>query len=262
MTLYIEPAAIDTDKPCFLYENIFDQGTVTVSHETADGAGLNAIEDTTFDFWTPSSVPANIAVDCGVPVPVDCFAIVSHTAGSEGSTIAIQSSVNGSDWTSRSTVTPTDDSSIFAIFPQVTARYWRVLVTDEVCSIGIIKAGARLIMPCGPLSGHVGINHAKRVELLTNMSQKGQFLGTRVRRVGAETSINLGLVDRDFVDTDMVAFEAHFDDGQTFIYAGGPDDYPLDYGYCWRDGGELRPTYDEGGEMMNIQLNVSVYVEQ
>lgn len=52
MSVTIEPGAILTQNASILYQNIFEDGTVTVSSETDDGPGLNAVEDTTFDFWT------------------------------------------------------------------------------------------------------------------------------------------------------------------------------------------------------------------
>jgi hypothetical protein len=139
-----------------------------------------------------------------------------------------------------------------------------VLITDEVASFGVIKLGKRLVIPGGVLSGHVGINHANRVDLLNNTSIRGQFLGNRIIRLGAETNINFGLVERSFVDNDMLMFESHYNSGRTFFYAGSPLNYPEDYGYCWRPegGSELRPSYEEGGDLMQLDMDVSVYVEQ
>ena len=189
MSVEIEAGATDTANANVLYQNIFEDGTVTVSSETSDGDGLNAIEDTTFDFWTPASVPAHIHVDYGEDVECDCMGIASHTAGTEGTTILVQHSDNDADWTTIASVSPLTDDTIFVIFPTTEARYWRIRQTDAVCSIGVIKLGKRLVFPSGVISGHIGINHSSRVELLTpNVSQQGQFLGTRIKRIGARAN--------------------------------------------------------------------------
>ena len=264
MSVDIEEGTLFSNMPLVLYESIFETGTVTWSSQDTDGFALNAIEDTTFDFWTPTAVPAWVAVDYGSAVRCDCAGIASHTVGSVGATVEVQSSTDNSVWTTQATVSPTDDATILTVFPSVSARYWRIYVTGDIPSIGVIKLGERLIFPSGVLSGHVGINHANNIELLTNMSMGGQYLGNRVNRVGASTNIDFGLIETDFVENDMAEFEAHYNSGRTFFFASSPLGYPEDYGYCWRSSSndELRPSYDEGGELMALSMGVSVYVEQ
>lgn len=264
MSVDIQSGATDTNLPLVLFDSLFDTGTVTWSSEDVDGFALNAVEDTTFDFWTPTSVPAWIAVDMGADVPVDVAGFVSHTVGTSGATIEVQSSDDGIAWVTRSTLSPSNDDTLLTVMPYIEARYWRVYMTVAIASIGAIKIGKRLVFPSGVLSGHVGINHAHNVELMTNSSMGGQFLGNRVERVGATVSIDFGLVERDFVDNDAAEFEAHYNSGRTFMFASCPLDYPDDYGYCWRSSGdgELKPSYQEGGELMALEMGVSVYVEQ
>ncbi len=263
MSVTIIAGATETKNATLLSQNIFEEGTVTVSSETADGAGLNAVEDTTFDFWTPAAVPANITVDYGTSVECDCLGIASHDAGTNGTDLRLEHSSDGVIWTQiGSDVSPLTDDTIMIVFQSTSARYWRVVQATSVCSIGVIKLGKRLVMPSGVLSGFVGVNHANRVDLLTNTSIKGQYLGTRIKRIGAETNINFGMIETSFADNDFAVFEEHFNSGRTFFYAGSPSEWPEDYGYCWRTGGEIRPSYEEGGILAQVDMDVSIYVEQ
>jgi len=263
MSVEIETGATDTANATVLYQNIFENGTVTTNSQTSDGAALNAVEDTTFDFWTPAGVPARIRVDYGEDVECDCMGIASHTAGSEGTTIVVEYSDDGVSFTEVASVSPLTDDTIMVIFPSTSAQYWQIRQTDAACSIGVVKLGKRLVFPSGVISGHIGINHSSRVELLTpNVSQQGQFLGTRVKRIGARANINFGQIETDFVDNDMAMFEYHFNSGRTFFYAGSPSEWPEDYGYAWRAGREMRPSYDEGGELSQVDIEADFYVEQ
>lgn len=264
MSVIIDSGSTDTNLPMLLYYSIFEDGDVTVSSETADGAGANALEDTTFDFWTPATFPAQITVDYGSAVECDCVGIAAHDAGTNGSTYVVQSSDDGSAWTTRFSLAPLTNDTVLGIFPAISARYWRVRCSTAISSTGVIKLGKRLIIPGGVLSGHVSVNHSHKIELLNNTSIKGQFLGNRILRIGAETEINFGLLETSFVDNDMAVFEAHYNSGRTFFYAGSPLSYPEDYGYCWRPEGadELRPSYQEGGTLMQVDMAVSVYVDQ
>jgi len=264
MTVDIEPGSLYTNNPLVLYENVFDAGTITWSSESVDGAALNSIEDTTFDFWMPTSVPAWIQVDYGAEALCDCAGIVSHTVGTSGATVEVQSSDDAVLWITRATISPLTDETILTVFPPVSARYWRIYITVSTCVIGVIKLGKRLVFPGGVISGHVSISHAHNVNLMTNISLGGQYIGNRQNRVGASTNIDFGLIDTDFVENDMAEFEDHYNSGRPFMFAASPLQYPYDYGYCWRSGsdGEMRPSYQEGGELMPISIGVQVYVEQ
>ena len=258
MTIEIAANAPSTEKPTLLIDNVFTQGTLS---STGGGVPENALGDNTFDFWTTSIATATIEVDLGDAVNCDMVGIAAHNLGSEGATVEIQSSDNGTDWTTRLTVTPTDDSAIVGVFPSVSARYWRLRVTGATVAIGVIKLGSRIIVPSGVSLGHVAMNHSARLELLTNDSVDGQFLNTRVIRRSGETTLDFGLVPALFIDTDMLEFERLYNEGRTFFYAGNPVDLPRDVGYCKRPMGasEMRPFY-EGGELMQLDLEAQIYV--
>lgn len=263
MTVKINPLTPDSGKPLLLYDSVFESGTVTVSSETTDGAGLNAIEDTTFDEWLASSATAYLSVDYGSDVFVDCIGVAAHDLFTQSATISVEYSNNNVDWTSIWTVTPSDNSTIIGIFTLTKARYWRVAVTSGPASIGVIRLGRRLVIPTGVLSGHVGINHAKRVDVLSNMSLTGQFIGTKVVRRGADATIDFGLLETDYVDSDVSDFESHYNDGRPFFYAGSLSKYPNDIGFCKRPSGasEIRPSYEENGLMMPVAFDVEVYID-
>ena len=264
MAIKIEAGSTDTDKPLLLHRSVFDDGTVTVSDETSDGPGLNCMEDSTFDFWDTSAATSTIQVDVGwAGVWCDCVGIEAHTLGTDGATVEVQYSSDAVSWTTILTSTPTDNTCIIGVFPITKKRYWRVRVTDGPSLIGVLKLGRRVIIPTGVLSGHVAINNSSRIEGLSNKSITGQFLGDRIIRTGAETTIDFGLLYTNFVDDYLTDFKTDYNDLRTFFYAGAPSVYPLDLGYCKRPSGgsELRPSYDEGGLMMGISFDVDVFTD-
>ena len=262
MTVRIEPGSTDFKKPCLLYDNVFLRGTVTISSDTDTNAGENAFEDSTFDVWLAVDADANIAVDLGAAEWCDTVAIDAHELGSDGATLLVQSSDNGSAWTTRFTLAPADDTAILGLFSLTKARYWRVRVTSGPSPIGIIRLGRRLVIPTGVLSGHIGIAHSRKYELMAGKTLGGHFLPTRINRLTATTTINFGLMDAAFVDTDLRAFETHYNEGLAFFFAASPLNYPDDIGFCRRPerGGELQTSYQEGGELMPVQMDVEVYV--
>lgn len=261
MTIEIETGADNQVNTSIVYTSVFDDGTVTVSDETSDGPGLNALEDTTNDYWEPGTTSdAYITVDCGDDYECDGYGIAAHTMGTVGATYVIESSPDNSTWTARATGSPLTDETIFGLFPAASERYWRIGVSGGLCLIGVVKLGKRLVFPTAPLIGHVGSSHAKRIEFMRNKSIGGHFIGNRIIRTGGEMTINMGLVDRSFVENDMAVFETWFDEARGFFYAGDPTELPDDVAYCMRSGGEIRPSYSEGGDLMPISMDVDFYV--
>ena len=262
MTIVIAANTPSTEKPTLLIENILTEGDLTVSSETSDGAGLNAMSDTTFDFWTPSAASARLDVDMGEAVTCDAVGIAAHTLGTDGASFRIRTGTTGfENVITRIEHSPLTDDTIIGLFPSISARYWRFEILNGPASIGVVKIGKRVIVPTGVLLGHVGVNHGERIELLSNDSINGQFLGTRIIRRSAEINIDFGLVSKTFVENDLAMFEYNYNQGKTFFYAGSPANLPNDIGYCKRPMGasEMRPLY-EGGNLMQLDFEAQVYV--
>jgi hypothetical protein len=260
MTIALAAGSRELEKPALLINNIFDSGTITVSAVSSDGAFSNCLTDGTFDFWTPSDATATASVDKASAVRADMIGIAAHNLGTATAIAEVQTSDSGTDWATRLNITPTDDSTIVGIFPSILARYWRIRITNGPASIGVLKIGRRIVVPSGVSLGHLSVNHAKRVELLSNDSIDGQFLNTRVIRRSGDTTLDFGLVHQGFIDTDMAEFERLYNDGRTFFYAGSPLNLQRDVGYCKRPMGasEMRPTY-EGGDLMALAFEAQVY---
>jgi len=260
--IYVKSDAADSTSAAVLYRNIMTEGVLSATNETADGSAANALGPQTYDFWTPSSLPSSIYTTLTAPVECDACAIVAHTIGSSGCSVALQQ-YNGSAWVNVQTVTPEDDADILMIFGPVSSDQWRIRLTGPaVASIGVIMLGPRLIIPHGVLSGYVPINLALTVDLMRNTTRGGQFMGNRTQKIGAATTIQLHPQDRAWIETDARGFIAHFNTGQPFIWAGCPDLLPSDMAYCWRSGAVLSASMSAGSIYGEMSMEVGGYVPQ
>lgn len=126
MTIRIENSPTATDSlPTILWNNIFASGTLSASSEATGYPKENAISEATYSAWQPSSLPAQLTVDCGFEKHVDSFAIIAHDLGSKGLTVSLQSSDDSLTWTNQCVVSPKDNTSILGLFSGTSARYWR-----------------------------------------------------------------------------------------------------------------------------------------
>ena len=263
--IYITYTPTDTDTyPMVLFDNMFTTGTVSASTAVSGYPGSNVGTETTYDYWQPTVIPSNVSTDMGVATSADSCAIIAHTLGSSGATAVLQHSPDNSTWTTVQSVTPTDDSPILILFTSISKRYWRVRISAATTTpvIGNIVLGQKFVFPGGVMPPYTPIWQAQTVDLLVAKSLGGQFLGNRVLRQGAETSINLVSFTRTFAEVDLQPFKSWYNGGHAFVWASGPSVFTKDVGYVWRkSGAEMRPTFNETGNWVKVSMEVEGYVQ-
>jgi len=262
MTIVITGSPTDTDVINVLYGNVFNATTLSYSTQTTGKPAANIYDDATWNVWLPTAVPAYIKADFGTAVSCNSCGIAAHDLGTSGATVEIQWSTDNSNWNTIYGYSAITDEDVLIIWSAVSARYWQIYVTGAAANIGHVKIGARLAFPVAPLSGHKPLHHARQYTMLSNESMGGNLLGNRVTRVGATSSVDVGLIDRDFAENDLLPFEVHYNEGKSFFYCGSPSDLPKDMGYCWRPegSGEMNITLEEGDILAQVDFEVKSYV--
>ena len=166
---------------------------------------------------------------------------------------------DATDW-----IAPTDDTTLLIKHSiSYSTDSWRIVVSGvTIPYIGICILGTPLVLPGGVRPGYTPIWQAQKVELLQSKSLGGQFLGNRILRQGAETSIGLVSFSRSFAEADLQPFKAWYNGGHAFIWASGPSIFTQDVGYCWRKpNAEMRPTFTETGNWVDVTMEVEAYVQ-
>ena len=258
--IYASYDATELNAASALFRNVFAEGVLAWSSQSADGFAANALGPQTYDFWTPAAMPASIYTTMGVAAECDACAIIGHTLGSTGCTVEVLW-WNGSVYISAMTITPTDDRDILMVFGAQTSKTWQLKVSGPSApSISVVMLGPRLIIPDGVSDGYVPLNLALDIDLAPSITVKGQYVGTFVKRVGAATSISLAQQRREWIEGDARPFIAHYNEGAPFVWSSCPDLLPDDMAYCWRSGGVLRASYGAGAVWGQMGLEVSAYV--
>ncbi len=263
MTVSVKAGSVNTDGASILYRNLLQEGTLSYSSQAVWFEAANIIEYTTFNAWKPTSVPATVSVDLGSAISADCVGISAHNMGTSGASYNVRYSTDGVTWSNAFTADAAlSDEDVMVVFAPVSARYWQIRIVDAVASIGYVAIGPRLVFPCSPLSGHRPLHHARDYVQMVSSSVNGQMLGNRINSVSAQTSIDFGLLERDFAENDMLPFEYHYNQGRGFFYCGSPSVTPKDFGYCWRpNGGDvMNITWEEGEFLSQVDFEVASYV--
>lgn len=260
MPVTVVSGATLTNKAMVMWSN---DATVVASSANPMYPAINVTSQDTFSSWLASSNNPSIYVDKGVSTAADCVGISSHNLFSKGITsLVISRSSNATSWTTIQTVTITSDDDIIVVFPEGSFRYWRISWTGVPANIGVLMFGKRLVFPNAPIDDYVPLNHSRRYTKYFNQSILGQLLGNRVMAAGAETSVDIGYVERSFTDGALVPFESRYNQGGTFFYASCPSMYPRDMGYCWANSQDatVSVTYVEADKLSTLSFGVTAYV--
>lgn len=263
--IHIHPNAEDTDEAMVLYRNVLAEGVLSWGAQFPDRPAANALGPQTFDYWSFSTLAGWISSEIDEQVGCDTAAIIGHNLGSIGARVAVQARHAGV-WSEIMRVAPTDDRDILMLFPRLERRVWRIWIgRDEAVpphpAVSIAMIGPRLTIPYGVTAGYTPINLAREVDLLPNITRGGQFLGNRVQRVGAGTSIPLAQQRREWIESAEVRkFIRHYNDGNPFIWASDPELLPDDMAYCWRSGDTLSASYGAGAVYGDMSMQIAAFV--
>lgn len=187
-----EASLVDSLKPRIGYENVFRDGTVTASSESASGAVEQAFDGLTYDAWgSQGNATEYVEVQLGSPTPsVDYMAVAAHTLS--GCTLTPQSSSNGASWTDlASAYVALDDRPIVWEFAETSPNYLRLFIENATASvrIGAIHAGLKLTMERGLPVGFDPPTMNEQTKFTNMISEGGQILGRSLVRRGVAVDV-------------------------------------------------------------------------
>lgn len=259
--IYIERTEVATDKaPLVLWDNILLDGTVTASTEATDAPVENLLTDSTWDYWQPDATTSGtVSLTLGASTTASALGIAAHDLGSKGATVTVKRST-----TTVATINPTDDKPILILFASGSSTTWSVEITgaSAAFSIGNLSLGVPTVFESGIVPSYTPLYMAEDIELLQNTSLGGQFFQNRIVRKSAETSIQLNILERSFVEgVTFQSFRDYYNSGKTFFWAGGPSTFEDDVAFCRRtSGGEIKPTFANAGIFYQVGLQLEAYV--
>lgn len=264
MPVIIQSGAVNTNKAMVLWDNVLSRAITATDFGTdPDYPSINCRNDeATWSSWKTNVADGYFTVDLGLSESVSSVGLSSHDLASSGAGIQVSHSSDGVNWTGLHIFNPTTDGDLMLLFGSVSARYWRVNIVDAPASIGVVFLGDPLVFPHAPVDSYTPLHHARRYEKLYNDSLKGHFLSNRVMSAGAETEVDMGFLDRNWLENNIGGFEKHYNQGGTFFYAGCPSRYPDDFGYCRSSGSDESLSIEliEGDRLSNLSFGVRSFV--
>lgn len=236
------------DLPRIGFENLARDATISASSADDDFPADAAARPDTYEYWQPTALSAWWKADLGSVQTVNYVGIASHDLGSLSLGVTAQYSTDGLLWSDASDqAAPSDDSAILLLFPEQTARYWRILVDavgspsgDDMPSIGVIYLGSILAMPRPIYGGHAPITLSRETTLYQGLSRGGQFLGQSIRRSGFASKVSFRHLTASFVRSSLDPFiraARKF----PYFFAWRAGDWDDEVAYVWTPS-DIRPA--------------------
>ncbi len=229
-------------KPRIGYENLLlDTGaTITATTGTAGYEHANAYDWLPATSYLSGSSGASYikaSFGSGITKAASYFAIYNHTLTTNSGTITLQYSSDDSSWTSVfPAFTPTNNAVIYKVFPIVSARYWRVLITSTPASyIGEVSFGQDFELERGARPGFMPPTLARDTQVSNSVSQNGYFLGRSVIRSGITGAINLDQITEAWAREVWLPFIIHAETKPFFLQWNNVE-YPYESAFVWTEG--------------------------
>lgn len=275
MTILIDPtlaaallSAGTENNPIVAYVNEADNGTLSTSIGTSLQAAAFAGTGTTYDRWVATGAAggnASLQLALGAPASLSFCAITAHNIGTLGASVRVEYSVNGgSSWIDcgAGTAAPDDNQAIGFYFDAVSAQHWRVLVVNAAgqdVEIGVALFSRAIVIEQRIYQGYAPPITQNVVELQSNVSEGGNFLGSSEVRKGSMASAELSEITPAFLrSAEWKGFQAHFNEGGGMFWAWRPTDYG-DLFYAIRQGAVIAPSNTGPKDYMGFTMNMRLY---
>lgn len=259
MTINTAGYTVSTNYPLNHARILWDMMTGTVS-----GDGTNpayAANDYTSQRWELLPGAQAWTLQTTAEDTVDCVFIAAHNLSGKTVTISTAATAGGAH-TTRATVSPTDNTTICALFNNTgtpyTVREVKVAVNDGTdVAIGIIRAGVALQMPIPLYGGHRPLNLNRITEAQQQFSETGQWLGRIIKRRAVASSYDWDYLTASWYDTNFEPF-AQTLPLSPFCIAGNPSKITSDVGFVWTDR-DVEPVNMGVNTYRRVSLSVTGY---
>ncbi len=259
MTTIISPALVSNTLEFPLnharigWENL--ASSVVATSEASGFPASIVLSATTYERWKPTAMPATLTFDLGSAQDVDYVGIASHSLGTQGSLITVESSTDNSTWSTVDSKYVQTDAPLMFLFEKTQAQYWRITVSDSpIPTIGVVYIGEALAMYRPFYSGHTPGQLNRQTDIRPNRSEEAEFLGRSIIRQGKAESYEWRHIPINWYIDNVEPMVKQLRKTPAFI-AWNPLRFPTHVVYGWTTG-DIAPTTMGIRDLVQFGLSV------
>lgn len=270
MTLVISDAIVlsapeasrDPDCPLFGWHNIVTASNIAADYADASYPASNLANPQTHSYWLSTSTALQyLTITTGYVDQVDYVAIAGHNFATAEIAVEIGYFEDGSpeEWVSlvQEVMLPNDGPAVFRFTPQSrdTVTIKLAAGSDEP-QAAVVYCGKLLVSEQRLYQGHTPLPHARKVQVVNNMSESGKYLGSHVLGAWRATTIELKHLTPEWVRDYLDEFLEFASERNPFFFVWRPQTYPRECGYCWLTDDPM-PKPESPTSLVSIELQVS-----
>jgi hypothetical protein len=206
---------LDLSCPYLLWRSLVTDSNITASVSASAGFPLaNLGNPLTHQMWEANTTPGTtvvVTMTTSYSDIIDGVGIAGHNFGSQGLTVTLETTVDGSTWVSESSVMPANDNPLmFRITPGIYLG-----IRFSLTGVGSTKPRA-------------AVWYVHKLGRSTGGAFLGQIVVNESRKTKAEFKWITSGFYRESVDPFIKSSQS-----TPFFFAWAPSEYPADVGYCW-----------------------------
>lgn len=224
-----------------LYENNLVENVASVSYSGTEIDGFN--KENLYDYKDFSTFKPQVSATTTMDFTLNGNATINSIGvyvakvGAGGLDLNLYYESSPSTYTLLEAMTNIDGELSFNEFSQVTVSSGRKIRLEFVSSSSQYEIRQIFVGPIMTLQRgqYVGVNPQTLIQGIiqsNNISENGAILGTNVKRVAVNSSIDLQYCTEAWIRLDWDLFVQRASVGKSFFYQWNPTDYPLEVVFC------------------------------
>lgn len=245
------------NNPVIGWRNLVTLAGVTADDEDADYPATNLANPSTNLRWQSDTTDEQyLTFDVETEDEVDYVGIARHNFGTGQITVSVEY-YDGADWVELiPEFIPADDAPLLMRFEPTMLEQIRVRLqpTATAPRAAVAYVGLLLVLQHKIYVGHNPLPLSRSADVLTGMSESGEFLGRVVLSERLGTGVSLTNLTPAWVRAELWPFIVASKDAP-FFFAWRPTEYPLEVGYAWLTNSP-KPTNSKNNGMMACDLDL------
>ena len=251
---------IDLNSPIFGYQSFVTAAGVASSNAATGYPITNVANISTASFWKASATTLQyITVTINPAQTVDYVGVARHNFATAGVAVSVETQVGSGDpWVQ--VIAPSIPANNNALIFQFTSQSafgvrLKLAASTSAPEIAVIFVGKLLISTQRIYVGHSPITLNRRVEVVTGMSESGNYLGRIDTGSSLTTSVSLTNLKPDWYRANFDPFVVAAQDSP-FFFGWRPYSYPNEVGFAWLTNNP-NPSNMMSNGMMQVSLDMS-----
>ncbi|MFZ5736306.1 MAG: hypothetical protein ACOY6K_05425 [Pseudomonadota bacterium] len=227
---------LSLDHPVIGWRNVVTIAGVTADSELPAYPATNLANPATNLRWQAADIGEHFVVITTNEVDaIDYVAVAKHNFATAEIPVSIEGFIDG-EWVQivDEVMLPDDGPALFRFVAQSLSQV-RIRMQEGIAAprAAVVYCGKLLVLERKIWVGHTPMPHGRRVSIVNNVSETGEYLGAVVLGAWRETSVPLSLISPAWYRAKMDAFLAAAVTRTPFFFAWRPQSYPREVGYGW-----------------------------